>query len=131
MKKYSRLYCKLYVDIDINEQELSKIIADLIHGKMNGRDVRSDILDTHTNKNLDFNCQKENKLRNDFLFYRYFLDVEPAEKNISQNTYIFEIETFLQKLWDRDIKAVISCEFEEELSRFGGYNYEKRSKKII
>jgi hypothetical protein len=53
------------------------------------------------------------------LYYRYLLDVVPTE-NTSRGHFVVSIARLLETMWRSDMRAVASCDFEDELPRRGG-----------
>ncbi|WP_241407942.1 hypothetical protein [Clostridium beijerinckii] len=61
-------------------------------------------------KNEDFNKRGMARKEDNYIYSRYYLDVEPNE-NIKQEEYIFRTAIFLENLWSIGYKAVTSCNF--------------------
>lgn len=68
-------------------------------------------------KNSDFEPKMLEKDPDDFIFWKYYLDIEP-QKGIEQEKYINQISRLIQELNLRNIKAIVSCDFEDILKCF-------------
>jgi hypothetical protein len=121
MRDYHDLYCKIYVDTDINIEQLKDKISMMVSGeKQLFRTIITSFGEIDVNKNEDFDRKKV--LESDgFIYSKYYLDIEP-KGNIEQQNYIQGISDLLQNLWNSGFKSVAACDFEEELPQKGGYN---------
>ena len=68
-------------------------------------------------KNSDFEPKMLEKTPDDFIFWKYYLDIEP-QKGIEQAKYINQISRLIEELNLRNIKAIASCDFEDILKCF-------------
>lgn len=124
MNNYDNLYCKVLIDTDDDEKDVSKTIIDIVSGQLNQFIIKSSTAELYLSKNEDFDVIKRLELPDGFLYSRYYLDIEPNEK-IKQEDYIYGIAILLEGLWSKNYKAIAACDYEEELPRKGGYNYGK------
>ncbi len=122
MLKYEDLYCKLFIDTDTDRESLINVLKETVNGKNEDWTIESKYTVIDVKRNVAFDMCKRNELPDGFLYFRYFLDIEPKE-NTMQDDYISIISNMLQSLWDLGYKAVAACDFEEDLPRKGGYNY--------
>ncbi|EAZ92764.1 hypothetical protein [Crocosphaera chwakensis] len=122
MNKYNNLYCKVFLDTDINREQLLPLIAKLINGKVSRREIETSIAKISVRTNDDFDENQREEFPDGFLYYRFFLDIEPL-KDTDQKVYIETLSHFLESLWSLNYKVVAACDFEEELPRKGGYNW--------
>lgn len=125
MSIYDNLYCKIFIDTDEEREKVLNSIKDIVSGAIERWTIISASMEIDLRKNEDFNKVEIARKEDDFIYSRYYLDIEP-KKNIEQEEYIFKIATLLENLWSIGYKAVTSCDFENELPRKGGYRYEKR-----
>ena len=72
------------------------------------------------NRNDTYERQAIN-LPDGFLYYRYFLDIDPVQ-DVDEADYVASVATLLTQLWQSEYKAVAACDFEDRLPRKGGYN---------
>ena len=121
MKEYDDLYCKIYVDTDLDiEQQKDKITSVVSGEKVLFRTIATAFGEIDVNINEDFDEKKRNLESDGFIYSRYYLDIEPIE-GIEQQEYISHIGELLKSLWSSGLKSVAACDFEEELPQKGGY----------
>lgn len=114
------LYCKVLVDSQDGKGRLLERIAHLTSGSVERCSVSSADLQADLEDNEDHR-QAGTSQEAEFLYYRYYLDVEPTEP-AARDRYVEAVGRLLEGLWRSGCKAVAACEFEEELPRRGGYN---------
>ncbi|SFT02526.1 hypothetical protein [Marininema halotolerans] len=117
---YDELYCKLFVDANIDFDQLVNIITKKTNGKKGFfGSITTNCCDMSLMTNDDYNCiKKHTKGKGSFLYFRYFLEIDPVE-SCAQATYIDEIGKLLQSLDSSGFRAVAACDFEEELPNQG------------
>ncbi len=114
------MYCKIYVDSKADKRQLLDLIAGMISGSIKMRTVSSPELEVDLFVNEDFDEKRRLQNGDQFLFYRYYLDVEPSE-SARRERYVESVGKLLERLWQSGYKAVAACDFESELPRMGGY----------
>ncbi len=114
------MYCKIYVDSKADKGQLLDLIASINSGSINMRTVSSPELQVDLVVNEDFDEKRTKQNGDQFLFYRYYLDVEPTE-SVRRERYVESVGKLLERLWQSGCKAVAACDFESELPRMGGY----------
>ncbi|CAN5685255.1 hypothetical protein BH09VER1_BH09VER1_03490 [soil metagenome] len=111
-------YCKIYIFASLSRQSLLELLTEITHGNLSAGTVETPwgLLDVLRNGEADLS-----KVSNSdgFLFYPYFMDVEGAS-HVTKSEFSEAIGEVLEALWAKNIKAVASCDFEEELPRKGG-----------
>ena len=124
MKIYKNLYCKIFIDTDKDKDKDSVMdfIMFILSGEKQRRLIISENMEVYIDDNDDFSKIKRNEDPDGFLFSRYYLDIKP-NMNVKQDVYIACIAMLLERLWSNEYKAIAACDFEEELPRKGGYNY--------
>ena len=122
----SEQYCKIYIDYPKSGDELTLFIHQLVNGKRDHSSIYTDKLWIIVNSNDAFMDGKIFEEEDNFLYSKFFLDIESVNDEISDTDFKETTSVLLEKLWESEMKAVASCDFEEELPRFGGYNYEER-----
>ena len=125
MGKRMNLFCKIFVDIDISKDELVQKITDCTSGRIERWLVRTDWGEIDVVNNEDFDENRRGQEPDGFLFYRFYLEMEPGE-GVPSEVYIKSVGTLLGKLWAWNAKAVAACDFEESLPMKGGYNAPNR-----
>jgi hypothetical protein len=116
------MYCKLFVDCTIEENQLLALIASITSGAIKNKTgtVSSADFELYLDVNDDFDETRRLQGEDQFLFYRYYLDIEPTE-NVPRERYVASVGVLLDGLWQSGCKAVAACDFESELPRSGGY----------
>jgi hypothetical protein len=120
MSNAPNMYCKIYVDIEVDKGQLLDQIARAISGSIRMRTVSSSGFQVDLLANQDFDESRRSQGDDQFLFYRYYLDIEPT-KIVTYDEYIESVGNLLENLWGSGCKAVAACDFERELPRSGGY----------
>jgi len=120
--KYDDLYCKLFLDSDLKMDKINEIISRFSNGEIIDFDIISKWGEITINKNEDFDISKRQEWPDGFLYYRYYMDIDP-NKSCKQADYINNISMLLTSIWKNGFKAVAACDFEDELPRKGGYKY--------
>jgi hypothetical protein len=115
------LYCKVFIDAGCEHEELVQRLAGLIGGTTDGRWISTAWGNFHVVRNVAFDDDRRDAEQDGFLYFRYFLDIEPSAE-VDQNGYITQIGTLLASLWHSGIPAVAACDFEDKLPSKGGYN---------
>ena len=112
---YDNLYCKVYINSELEIEELYKYINCRVSGRLEYiRAIKTDWGEIVLCKNSDFNPSKLENNPEDFVFWRYYLEIEP-EKGIDEARYIGQISKLLEALNSENIKVIASCDFEEEI----------------
>ena len=108
---YDNLYCKIYLDSSLDIGELYKRIRSIVQGQMEPiRTVKTIWGEIDIRKNSDFDPDRMEKDPDDFVFWRYYLDIVP-QKGIEQEKYISEVSRLVEELKQSNIRAVASCDF--------------------
>jgi hypothetical protein len=106
-----QLYCKIFLDSSLPEDELNNVIKSWLHGVKREFTLCNDILELDVNENEDAGLEGEAV---DFFTFPYYLDIEPITND--RALYINEIKRLLAEFEKRGWKAVASCRFEDELA---------------
>jgi hypothetical protein len=116
MDATENLYCKIFVDGDMPRHDLVALIAKCLSGSIRGRTIVASAMEVDINDNDDFVPRWSRKPPDDFVYFRYFLDIEPGQSAL-RNRYVAQVGALLECLRDRGLKAVAACDFEQELSQ--------------
>ncbi|WP_106766530.1 1,4-dihydroxy-6-naphthoate synthase [Paenibacillus faecalis] len=125
MEEEFDLFTKIYVDSDVDKEMLLDTVSNIVTGTISGSSILTMQAEIFIFNNGDFDEDKRNQGNDGFLYYKYYLEIEPTE-DVDDRNYILEISNLLTKLWDADFKAIASCDFEDLLPRKGGYNFDER-----
>ena len=77
MSDTPKLYCKVYLDAEAEKGQLLDLVASITAGSIKMRTVSSPVLQADLVANEDFDETKRCEGKDQFLFYRYYLDIEP------------------------------------------------------
>ncbi len=67
------------------------------------------------NRNKEYSQKKYLSDKSDFIYWKYFLDIEP--KNIEEEQNILNIRELIRYLKTICTGVVIACDFEDEINR--------------
>jgi hypothetical protein len=111
------LYCKIYIDSNLERSDLLTSIADVTKGSISLRSVQSDLLDVTVFSNKDFDKNRSGEIGG-FVFYPYYIEIEPVD-NVAVNSEMYKtsIDILLEALWGMCADAVAACDFEDELTQ--------------
>lgn len=110
-------FCKLYVDSDLSKGELIEVVRSFAAGKCEGRATvltRTSVMDIEDND--DFNKETKRNSPNGFLYFRYFIDVEPVP-GVSYEAYLNSLSSLLVSMRHRGIGVIPACDFEDMLPK--------------
>jgi hypothetical protein len=108
------LYCKIFLDADASYDDLVAQLQQIIGGVREYHSLSTDLCTVDVRRNDDFDRSRKSGA-DGFLYYRYFLDVEPTQP-IQRERYVSFIKNILSRLRDRGTKCVAACDFEDELA---------------
>ena len=112
MAKHENLYCKMFIDIDCKKEELINLIAEITNGNKHlFRTIETNFGDIDVNENDDFISEKND---GSFLYYKFYLDIEPAV-SIDGDEYIAHLSEIIKYFLSQEIHIVPACDFEDEL----------------
>jgi len=116
MKNGSDLYCQIFIDTEMNENEIVKTIKSFINGKIMSIEthIKNKILDIQINLNEEYDETRKRDIKSGFLFYPYYLDIFPSENN-NEREYISHIKQLISFLEEKNCVVVAACDFEDEL----------------
>lgn len=115
---YNDLYCKVFIDTNLSYEELFSRIMNYIGGKKESFSyVVTDWCDMFIQKNKEYNIEQYILDSTDFLYWKYYLDIEP--QNIDECEYIKNIANLLSYLREYCKGVVIACDFEDEVNGMG------------
>jgi len=110
-------YCKVYLDTHVPKSDVIRLIRSILTGESESRatiHTSSCVIDIEENDEFD---EVMRAGANDgFLYYRYFLDIEPVE-GVGRERYLQVLSGLLRGLRDKGCKAIPACDFEDELPK--------------
>ena len=119
MSERENLYCKVFMDFNGEISDADKLIAMLTKGSIvhSWGLIETQCAELDVRRNDDFKTPKELRSTdpaNTFLFWKYYIDIEPKE-DAERQMYISMISQLLLDLWGQSIDVVAACGFEDEL----------------
>lgn len=112
---YDDLYCKVFVDTDIDYEKLFALLINYVDGKKEAVSyIVTEWCDISVQKNKEYNVEQYLLDATDFLYWKYYLDIEPH--NIDKSQYIKNIANLLRCLGGCCKGVIIACDFEDEIN---------------
>jgi hypothetical protein len=108
------LYCKIFIDGAIARKDLIALLAASLSGVVSGHTVVMQHLELDVLDNDDFIDRHKRRDPDDFIHFRYFLDVEPAA-GAARNDYVARVGEVQRMLAGNGLRTVAACSFEDEL----------------
>lgn len=111
---YNNLYCKVYLDTTLEIEEVYLLINEILSGELEPIRTIKTIwgeIDLRKNKEFGLKCLEENQ--EDFIFWKFYLDIEPMK--VDEKEYIRGISNLIMNLKEKSIRAVPSCDFEDDI----------------
>lgn len=109
-------YCKLFIKSEMDQADLTKLIDQIIFGeagweaRQNNRELDLDLV---INKDAKWNT--DNSLKDDYLYYPFFADIDIASQGVKKADYKNAIFNLIAGLSETGIHAVAACDFEDFL----------------
>lgn len=111
---YDNLFCKVFIDTDIDYEELFMVVKDHVCGEKEAISyICTNWAEISVKKNKEYFLEKYLLSPDDFLYWKYYLDVQP--KNVEQKEYIKKISHLINDLRGYGAKVIAACDFENEL----------------
>lgn len=113
-----KYYCKVFLNKGIDAKDLEVLMGKLIKKGTN----------TYACCDISINLNKAampplGKIDDDnFLFWKFFLDIEPVE-NITRDSYVKGIIELMRNLRNNGFQVLATCDFEDELPRYDNKNF--------
>ena len=108
------LYCKIFIDSELEYKDLFTLIENSIAGHKEAVTyISSDWCEVCVQKNKEFNIEQYSRNCNDFIYWPYYLDIEP--KDVNKGDYIRSIANLIDRLRVHCKGIIIACDFEDEI----------------
>lgn len=112
---YDDLYCKVFIDTDMDYTGLVDIIMDCVAGRNHAISfIITDWCDISVRRNKEYKQEQYLIDATDFLYWRYYLDIELL--NVDEKQYIRNVAKLLRDLREHGMDVVIACDFEDEVN---------------
>jgi hypothetical protein len=110
-------YCKIYLDVALAKDEVVRLVREITGGESEGRaSVRTSTGVIDVEDNNDFDHEMRRDPATGFLYFRYYLDVEPL-RGVGHLSYVEFLSHLLRGLRREAAKVVPACDFEHELPK--------------
>jgi hypothetical protein len=113
------LYCKLYVDTELDRHALTALLAGVMAGEIEDFTIVCSSAEIDVRINPNYDAHRRSKFPDGFLAFLYYLDITTACQTYEQ--FIDLVSRLLESLWACAIPTVAACDFESELPNQGGY----------
>lgn len=113
------LYCKVYLDCEFELTELLLWLQRILGASLEMRTLTAAEVEVDVGTNDEYDGVLARHGIDQFLYYRYLLDVVPTG-GTSRARYVASVAALLEAAWKANMRAVASCDFEDELPRSGG-----------
>ena len=81
------LYCKIYLDTALEIEELYLLINEWLAGELEPiRTIKTAWCEIDLRRNSEFDLKRLEKNPEDFIFWKYYLDVEPMDADENELT---------------------------------------------
>ena len=111
---YDNLYCKVFLDTNLSYENLFSIVWEYIGGNREALTyINTDWCEISIQKNKEYNVTQYLMNANDFIYWKYYLDIEPVK--CEENMYINKLSDLLKYLKGYCRGVIAACDFEEEL----------------
>jgi len=112
---YQDLYCKVFIDTELTYEELFTLIINYVRGKKESVNyINTEWSLFSVQKNKEQNTTQYLLNSNDFIYWKYYLDIEPCM--IEEREYIKKIRDLMEYLKKYCKGVIIACDFEDELN---------------
>jgi len=110
-----KLYCKVFLDTSLSKPALLALLATWTGGQVQLRTISAPTCEIDVVANEDFDEDRRNRIEDGFLYYRFYLDIEPRP-DVNEMDYIQAIQSLVLKARTGGIRAVAACDFEDQLA---------------
>lgn len=112
---YENLYCKVFLDTNLSYEEIFSIVEKNIGGNREALTyIIADWCEISIQRNKEYNVEQYLLDTNDFVYWRYYLDIEPMKSD--EDEYIKKLSDLLKYLKSYCKGVIAACDFEEELN---------------
>lgn len=111
---YEDLYCKLFINTERQVENIFEVICLILKGEVQPiRTIKTKEAEFDLRINKEFDLGKGKNKNDGFLYWMYFLDIEPT--GYDECGYIKVIYKLVNELRKQGIETVAACDFEKEL----------------
>lgn len=111
---YDNLYCKMFIDTDLTYEELFALLLKYTDGKKQAVTyINTQWCDISVQKNREYDAERYFLDPHEFLYWKYYLDIEPNDTE--ESIYIKKISDFLGYIKENCNDAIVAGDFEDDL----------------
>ena len=110
------LWCEIFLDTNVEVLDLILLLLPNWIKKYHWK-VETDLLSIYITKNDEYNEKLKDNSSEWFLYFKYYLEIEPINENLDKEKYIEEIWKLLEWFWKNGCKAVAVCDFDYKLPK--------------
>ena len=112
-----QLFCKMYLDMDGSVRDVNQLVRTILDGKSeDDAMISTSVCSIYIDENDEFDEVMRTTPADGFLYYRYFLDIEPVD-GVIRGSYVQALSHLLRGLRKNGCKVVPACDFEDELPK--------------
>lgn len=105
----------MFIDTQLFNNQLVSLLATLLKTTSHGAYVENNYLSITVNRNEDRSDILKNNTQDGFLFYQYYLDIEPTETT-NFELYLQQLKFLVKELRSKGMRVIPACDFEDELN---------------
>jgi hypothetical protein len=108
-------YCKIFIDFPADREVLMELIRSMTEGENRRWTIVAKVAEIDVEENDDYVPLEQRTAEHDFIFYRYYLDVEPVPP-LEEERDISFVRTLVRGLRAAGAAVVPACDFEDQLN---------------
>lgn len=111
---YNDLFCKLFINTEKPVEEVLDIIYLILKGEIQPiRAIKTKEAEFDLRINKEFDLEKSKREEDGFLYWMYYLDIEPTD--CEESDYIKVVYNLIAELKKQGIASIAACDFEDKL----------------
>ena len=109
--------CNIYAYSKLSHKAFLEYVLEMLNGKIDMNTIMTSDYEVYVEENDFYDESKCRDLKKGFIHYPYILEMEIY---VDEQNSVNSVNRFLKLLWDENIPAVPTCDFEEELLNYDG-----------
>lgn len=109
------LFAKFYVDTTLDHGRLLAAVARILGGEVSRFTVESPVVEADVRPNDDHRSPQRASAPDDFVYFPFTLDVEPAGGGTDLDAFLAAISAIMVGLAEADMRVVVACDWEDRL----------------
>lgn len=111
------LFCKIFIDTDEEYDKIFSLVEMCVGGKHEAISyIVTEWCDISVQRNKEYSNQKYMLDSSDFLYWKFYLDIEPHD--VDGEEYIIKIEKLINSLRKKCKNIIVACDFEDDINYF-------------